>query len=152
MYSALVLDHFEHPRNSGELPQATYSATIENPACGDILELSVRIEQGIIAAISFRAKGCVPAIACASRLTEMAQAKPRALKDAVGFNPSSLTQSASAPNRAPNRLVRTSGVQPSPKLTIEVSAGGSTGAYRHMLEGPLATSRRGQRCRMISRS
>jgi nitrogen fixation NifU-like protein len=76
MYSALVLDHFEHPRNSGELPQATYSATIENPACGDILELSVRIEQGIIAAISFRAKGCVPAIACASRLTEMAQAKP----------------------------------------------------------------------------
>jgi nitrogen fixation NifU-like protein len=76
MYSALVLDHFERPRNSGELPQATNSVSIQNPACGDILELSLRIEQGVVAEIRFRAKGCVPAIACASRLTEMAQAKP----------------------------------------------------------------------------
>src|ERR1039458_2770670 len=101
------------------------------------------------AAYAARALAALPAEGIAtlrmpsSTHIEMAQAKPRALKDAVGFNPSSLTQSASAPNRAPSRLVRTSGVQPSPKLTIEVSAGGSTGAYRHMLEGPLATSRRG---------
>ena len=66
--------------------------------------------------------------------------------------PSSFTQSASAPSRAPSRVVRTNGVQPSPRLMIEASEGGSTGAYRHMLEGPVATSRRRQRCRMLSRS
>ncbi len=72
MYSSAVLDHFEHPRNSGELPQATATVRTENPACGDILELSVKVTEGVIAEIRFRAKGCVPAIACGSRLTEMA--------------------------------------------------------------------------------
>ena len=76
MYSSAVLDHFQHPRNSGELPQATATVRTENPACGDILELSVRVERGVIAEIRFRAKGCVPAMACGSRLTEMALGKP----------------------------------------------------------------------------
>jgi nitrogen fixation NifU-like protein len=76
MYSSLVLEHFEHPRNSGELPEATATVRTENPACGDILELSVRVHRGVIAEIRFRAKGCVPSIACASRLTEMVKAKP----------------------------------------------------------------------------
>ena len=71
MYSALVLDHFEHPRNSGELPGASGVARLDNPMCGDMLELSVRLDDGVIADVRFRAKGCVPTIACASRLTEM---------------------------------------------------------------------------------
>ena len=73
MYSQLVLDHFEHPRNSGELPARTAVARLDNPMCGDMLELSVRLEDGVIADLRFRAKGCVPTIACASRLTEMAR-------------------------------------------------------------------------------
>jgi nitrogen fixation NifU-like protein len=73
MYSQLVLEHFEHPRNSGELPAANAVARLENPMCGDVLELSLRLEYGVIAEVRFRAKGCVPTIACASRLTEMAQ-------------------------------------------------------------------------------
>jgi len=75
MYSAELLDHFQHPRNSGELPEATARARIENPACGDILELTASIVDGHIHEIRFRAKGCVPAMACASAITELAKGK-----------------------------------------------------------------------------
>ena len=75
MYSSQLLDHFEHPRNSGELPDADAQVQIENPACGDILELAIRMDAGHIADIRFRAKGCVPAIACASAMTELAEGK-----------------------------------------------------------------------------
>ena len=73
MYSKLVLEHFEHPRNGGELPAANAVARLDNPMCGDMLEVSLRLEDGVIAEVRFRAKGCVPTIACASRLTEMVQ-------------------------------------------------------------------------------
>jgi len=71
VYPPLLLDHFEHPRNVGELPDATAIAQIENPACGDVLKLSLKIVDGRIAEARFRAKGCVPAIACGSALTEL---------------------------------------------------------------------------------
>jgi len=70
MYSAQVLDHFEHPRNVGDVSDATASAQVENPACGDVMRLSVRVEDGRIVAAAFRAQGCVPSVACGSRLTE----------------------------------------------------------------------------------
>lgn len=76
MYSAELLDHFEHPRNGGELAEATARARIENPACGDVLELAVKVADGRIDEIRFRAKGCVPAMACASAITELAKGKP----------------------------------------------------------------------------
>ncbi len=76
MYSPELLDHFEHPRNAGELPGADLHVQIQNPACGDILELSAKIEDGQIGEIRFRAKGCVPAMACASAMTQLAEGKP----------------------------------------------------------------------------
>jgi nitrogen fixation NifU-like protein len=75
MYSAQVLDHFEHPRNAGEVPDADASVQLENPACGDILRLSAKVADGRIADIRFRAKGCVPSMACASLLTEMVKGR-----------------------------------------------------------------------------
>ncbi len=75
MYSPLLLDHFEHPRNAGDLPDADARVRVENPVCGDILELAVKMEAGRIADIRFRAKGCVPAMACASAMTELAKGK-----------------------------------------------------------------------------
>ncbi len=71
MYSAQVLDHFEHPRNVGAIEQPDAAARLENPACGDVLQLTLRITRGVIREARFRAKGCVPAIACGSKLTEM---------------------------------------------------------------------------------
>jgi nitrogen fixation NifU-like protein len=71
MYSEQVLDHFEHPRNAGEMENPTSSAQMENPACGDVMQLAVRVVEGKIEEVRYRAKGCVPAIACGSMLTEM---------------------------------------------------------------------------------
>lgn len=71
MYSPQVIDHFERPRNAGEMERPSASARVENPACGDVMELALRVEDGRIAEARFRTKGCVTAIACGSALTEM---------------------------------------------------------------------------------
>jgi nitrogen fixation NifU-like protein len=75
MYSAQLLDHFQNPRNAGELPDADATAEIENPACGDVLRLSLKTSAGRIAEARFKAKGCVAAIACGSALTELVVGK-----------------------------------------------------------------------------
>lgn len=84
MYSPQVLDHFEHPRNVGEVEQADAAAEVENPACGDVMRLSVKLCDGRIVEARYRTKGCVTAIACGSRLTELLQgrtpAEARALR------------------------------------------------------------------------
>ncbi len=70
MFSELVLDHFRNPRNAGKLANATAEVQATNPACGDILELAVRVENGVIAESRFLCRGCTTSIACASFLTE----------------------------------------------------------------------------------
>ncbi len=75
MYSAQIFDHFEHPRNAGEVAKADASAQIENPACGDVLKLTLRIRGDRIEEIRFLAQGCVSAMACASLLTELVQGR-----------------------------------------------------------------------------
>jgi|SRR5208282_1014819 len=80
VYSPELLDHFQNPRNAGEIEAPDRTARLENPACGDILELTVRLESGKlegkrIADIRFRAKGCVPAMACGSAITELIKGK-----------------------------------------------------------------------------
>ncbi len=75
MYSAAVLDHFQNPRNAGTLESATATISVENPVCGDILELSARVEAGRIAEARFRTRGCVTALACSSLLTELLRGK-----------------------------------------------------------------------------
>ncbi len=75
MYSAELLDHFQNPRNAGEVEAPDRAGRLENPACGDILELTLKLEGRRIADIRFRAKGCVPAMACGSAITELAKGK-----------------------------------------------------------------------------
>jgi len=75
MYSAQLLDHFQNPRNAGDLPDAEATVEIENPVCGDAIRLSLKFDAGRIAEIKFKAKGCVPAMACGSALTELVMGK-----------------------------------------------------------------------------
>ncbi len=75
MYSPRLLDHFEHPRNPGEVENADAAVEVANPACGDVVRLSLRAADARVAEIRFRAKGCVPAMACCSALAEMAAGK-----------------------------------------------------------------------------
>jgi nitrogen fixation NifU-like protein len=83
MYSAAVLDHFQNPRNAGKLDAATATIYVENPVCGDILELSARLEAGRIAEARFRTRGCVTALACSSLLTELLRGKTPAEARAI---------------------------------------------------------------------
>jgi nitrogen fixation NifU-like protein len=71
MYHPTLLSHFEHPRNVGELADADARVTVENPACGDVMLLTVKVADGTITDARFRTRGCVASIACGSRLTEM---------------------------------------------------------------------------------
>ncbi len=75
MYSHQVIDHFEHPRNAGEVANPDASILIENPPCGDILKLTLKLAGGRIEEIRFLAKGCVATIACSSALTELVRGK-----------------------------------------------------------------------------
>jgi nitrogen fixation NifU-like protein len=71
MYSAQLLDRFQNPRNAGDLAGAEAIAELENPVCGDIIRLSLKLHAGRIAEARFKAKGCVPAMACGSALSEL---------------------------------------------------------------------------------
>jgi nitrogen fixation NifU-like protein len=71
VYSQEVLNHFEHPRNAGSVDYPDAEAQVENPACGDILKLTAKLTDGRITEVKFLAKGCVPAIACGSALTDL---------------------------------------------------------------------------------
>ena len=90
MYSEAVLDHFQNPRNAGVLDAATATVSVENPVCGDILELSVRVDQGRIAEARFRTRGCVTAMACSSLLTELVRGRTPA--EARGITPEQLSE------------------------------------------------------------
>ena len=84
-YSATVLDHFQNPRNLGEIDLPDAVADVENPACGDRARLSLRIVDGRITEARFLAEGCPAAIAAASMttvlLTGATLAEARALRD-----------------------------------------------------------------------
>jgi nitrogen fixation protein NifU and related proteins len=71
MFTGEVLDHFQNPRNAGELKDATASVEVSNPVCGDILRVAVRVQGSRIAEARFLCRGCTTSIACASRLTEV---------------------------------------------------------------------------------
>ncbi|HZU34126.1 MAG TPA: iron-sulfur cluster assembly scaffold protein [Candidatus Angelobacter sp.] len=74
-YSSGVLDHFEHPRNVGELPSPDAEVRLEHPVCGDIMSLAVKLSGGCIHEVRYRTRGCVASIAAGSCLTEMIQGK-----------------------------------------------------------------------------
>jgi len=70
-----ILAHFQSPKNAGDLPEASSSADVSNPVCGDVLRLALRIEAGRIAEARFKAQGCVASIAAGSVMTEMLRGK-----------------------------------------------------------------------------
>jgi nitrogen fixation NifU-like protein len=70
MYSATLLDHFHHPRNVGEIAQASVIVEASNPVCGDLMKLWAVVRDGKIHEVKFKVAGCVPSVASGSWLTE----------------------------------------------------------------------------------
>lgn len=75
MYSPKVMEHFQNPRNVGDIKDADGVGTVGNPSCGDIMKMFIKITDGIITDIKFQTFGCGAAIATSSITTEMALGK-----------------------------------------------------------------------------
>ena len=75
MYSDKVMEHFNNPRNVGELPDANGVGEVGNAKCGDIMKIYLRIEDGIIKDASFKTFGCGAAVATSSMSTELIKGK-----------------------------------------------------------------------------
>lgn len=74
-YSEKVMDHFLHPRNIGEIPDASGIGNVGNPVCGDIMRLYIKVENGRIVDAKFKTFGCGAAISTSSMVTEMVKGK-----------------------------------------------------------------------------
>ena len=72
-YSETVIDHFEHPRNAGEMDAPDGEATVRNPVCGDRMQVMLRIADGRIAKMQWLTRGCPPAIATSSWTSELVE-------------------------------------------------------------------------------
>ncbi|HOV80225.1 MAG TPA: Fe-S cluster assembly scaffold protein NifU [Bacillota bacterium] len=75
MYSEKVMEHFSNPRNVGEIIPASGVGEVGNPVCGDIMRISIKVEDDVIKDIKFKTFGCGAAIATSSMVTEMAKGK-----------------------------------------------------------------------------
>lgn len=75
MYSAIVMEHFRHPRNAGSLEPCTSVGTAGSPESGRFVQLFLSLEGDRIRAARFKTYGCVPAIAAASLLAEWVEGR-----------------------------------------------------------------------------
>lgn len=96
MYPERLLDHFQNPRHVGQLAPPAVTVEVMNPACGDIMRLSARWEDGRVAEVRYRTRGCTAAIAAGSALTEwmlgksaaeLASLAPATIEEALGGLP-----------------------------------------------------------------
>ncbi len=74
-YSEKVKDHFTNPRNVGEIENPDGIGEVGNPACGDIMNFTIRVEEDRISDLKFKTFGCGAAIAVSSMISEMAKGK-----------------------------------------------------------------------------
>lgn len=83
MYSEKVMEHFNNPRNVGEVENPDGVGMVGNPACGDVMKLTIKVEKDVITDIRFKTFGCGAAIATSSMVTEMVKGRP--LSEAEGI-------------------------------------------------------------------
>ena len=96
LYSEKVMEHFQNPRNVGEMENPDGIGHVGNPVCGDIMELYIKVTNNIIIDAKFKTFGCGAAIATSSMVTEMVKGKSieealeisnRAVAEALGGLP-----------------------------------------------------------------
>jgi nitrogen fixation NifU-like protein len=75
LYQEVILDHYRRPRNKGTLPEATGSASLRNPVCGDEVDVHVEMRDGRVADVKFGGRGCSISQASASMMTELVKGR-----------------------------------------------------------------------------
>ncbi len=76
LYQELILDHYRRPRNKGKLEQPTHSAALNNPLCGDEVDLELRVQDDVIRDVRFVGRGCSISQAAASMMTQVIKDRP----------------------------------------------------------------------------
>ena len=97
-YSEKVLDHYENPRNVGSFPKGeddVGTGLVGAPACGDLIKLQLKIEDGIITDAKFKTYGCGSAIASSSLVTEWVKGKT--LDEAGSFKNAEIAEELALP-------------------------------------------------------
>ena len=97
-YSKQVLDHYENPRNAGKMDMTdptVGTGMVGAPACGDVMKLQIKIEEGVITDAKFKTYGCGSAIASSSLLTEWV--KGRTLEEAYEIKNTEIVEELSLP-------------------------------------------------------
>jgi len=97
-YSEKVLDHYENPRNVGKMDRESDdvgTGMVGAPACGDVMQLQIRVEDDIIQDAKFKTYGCGSAIASSSLLTEWVKGK--SLDDAASIKNTEIAKELSLP-------------------------------------------------------
>jgi len=75
LYSEKVMEHFKNPRNVGEMENPDGVGRVGDPICGDVMELYIKVNDGVIVDVKFKTFGCAAAIATSSMVTEMVKGK-----------------------------------------------------------------------------
>lgn len=76
LYREIILEHWQHPQNYGQLENIDVTSSAKNPLCGDELTVFMQLEQGRIQDIAFTASGCAISIASASIITDYVKDMP----------------------------------------------------------------------------
>jgi nitrogen fixation NifU-like protein len=75
MYNKTVMDHFQNPRNTGEIENPDGVGEVGNPNCGDVMRLYIKVTDGYLTDIKYKTFGCAAAIATSSAASEMVMGK-----------------------------------------------------------------------------
>jgi nitrogen fixation NifU-like protein len=90
-YSKKVLKHFRHPHNLGEIKNASGVGEVGNIACGDVMKLYIKVEEGKIVDVKFETYGCAAAIATSSVITDLVKGKT--IEEALAMTEKSVIES-----------------------------------------------------------
>lgn len=90
LYQELILDHYRRPRNRGVVERPTHSVALNNPLCGDEIDLQLRVEGDVIADVQFVGRGCSISQAAASMMTMVVKNRPTAEALALGARMSAM--------------------------------------------------------------
>ncbi|GMA58570.1 hypothetical protein GCM10025858_30730 [Alicyclobacillus sacchari] len=87
LYRQVIMDHYQHPRNQGQLADDAIAVDLRNPSCGDEIRLQLLVEDGVVKDVRFRGSGCSISMASASMMTDAIKGKsiPEALQLAQTF-------------------------------------------------------------------
>jgi nitrogen fixation NifU-like protein len=75
LYRSVIMDHYKNPRNKGVLEENNVTIDMNNPTCGDVIHLTLKVEDGIVRDAKFEGEGCSISMASASMMTQIVKNK-----------------------------------------------------------------------------